>query len=100
MKKTINFYDFSEAFRTADRANQFSYEGQRALFEYLEEYEEEYDTEIELDVIAFCMQFDEYDSLEEFQLEYGHEDYPDMDSIHNETEVIEFGKGQFIIAAF
>ena len=100
MKKTINFYDFERAFSNADRANQFSYEGQRALFEYLEEYEESTGEEIELDVIAFCMHFDEYDSLEEFQLEYGHEDYPDMDSIQDRTEVIEFGKGQFIIASF
>ena len=100
MKKTINFYDFRDAFENAGRANQFSYEGQRALFEYLEQYEEECDTEIELDVIALCCEYVEYDNIEEFQLEYGHEDYPDIDSIYNETQVIEFGTGQFIIAAF
>ena len=100
MKKTINFYDFERAFSNADRANQFSYEGQRALFEYLEEYEESTGEEIELDVIALCCEYVEYDNIEEFQLEYGHEDYPDMDSIQDRTEVIEFGKGQFIIASF
>ena len=100
MKKTINFYDFEKAFSNAGRANQFSYEGQRALFEYLEEYEDSTGEEIELDVIAICCEYVEYDSLEEFQLEYGNEDYPDIDSIYNETQVIEFGKGQFIIASF
>ncbi len=100
MKQTINFYDFSDAFRKAGRGDQFSYEGQRALFDYLEEYEEGCDIEIELDVIALCCEYVEYDSLEEFQLEYGHEDYPDMDSIYNETQVIEFEQGSFIIASF
>ena len=100
MKQTINFYDFSEAFRKAGRGDQFTYQGQRALFDYLEEYEEGCDIEIELDVIALCCDYVEYDSLEEFQLDYGHEDYPDVDSIYNKTEVIEFGEGSFIIASF
>ena len=100
MKKTINFYDFERAFSNAGRQNQFSYKGQRALFEYLEEYEESTGEEIELDVIALCCEYVEYDSLEEFQLEYGHEDYPDIDSIYNETQVITFGEGSFIIASF
>ena len=100
MKQTINFYDFSDAFRKAGRANQFTYEGQRALFDYLEQYEEDCDTEIELDVIALCCEYVEYDSLEEFQLEYGHEDYTDIDSIYNQTQVITFGEGSFIIESF
>ena len=40
MKQTINFYNFSDAFRKAGRADQFTYEGQRAIFDYLEEYED------------------------------------------------------------
>ena len=100
MKQTINFYNFSDAFRKAGRADQFSYKGQRALFDYLEEYEESTGEEIELDVIALCCEYVEYDSLEEFQLQYGHEDYPDVDSIYNETQVIEFGQGSLIIGSF
>jgi hypothetical protein len=100
MKQTINFYDFSDAFIKAGRGDQFTYQGQRALFDYLEQYEEDCDIEIELDVIALCCDYVEYDSLEEFQLDYGHEDYPDVDSIYNNTEVIEFGEGSFIIASF
>lgn len=99
MKKTINFYDFSDAFRKADRSN-FTYSGLRALFEDLEEYEESTGEEVELDVIALCCEYAEYDSLADFWLEYNQEDYPDIDAIENETQVIMIDEESFIIAQF
>lgn len=59
MKKTINLYDFREAFRTMGRGNQFSYGGLEELFNYLENYEEDTGEEIELDVIALCCDYSE-----------------------------------------
>ena len=53
MKQSINIYDFRRAFKTYDRDN-FSYEGLKALFEYLEEYEDDTGEELELAVIALC----------------------------------------------
>tara|TARA_R110000796_G_scaffold16882_2_gene52363 strand:+ start:142 stop:444 length:303 start_codon:yes stop_codon:yes gene_type:complete len=100
MKQTINFYDFSEAFRNAGRANQFTYGGQRALFEYLEQYEEDCDTEIEFDVIALCCEYVEYESLEDFHLEYDKEDYPDLDTLSEHTQLIKINSDSFIIACF
>ena len=41
MYETVRFSDFVDRFHDFDRANQFSYEGLRALFDYLEEYKEE-----------------------------------------------------------
>jgi hypothetical protein len=65
MKQTVYFDDFRQAFQQSGRENQFSYEGLETLFEMLEEYEEDTGEELELDVIALCCDFTEYESLEE-----------------------------------
>lgn len=51
MVKTINLYDFERAFVDMNRANNFTYEGKKALFEYLEQYEEETGTPVEAFII-------------------------------------------------
>lgn len=61
MKKTINFYDFEQAFRDYDRIDNFSREGLETLFCYLEEVSPDF----ELDVIAICCDFSQC-SLDEF----------------------------------
>ena len=43
--------------------NNFTYEGKLALFDYLEEYEESTDTPVELDTVALCCEYTEYDNL-------------------------------------
>lgn len=100
MKQTINFYDFSNAFHKADRGDQFTYSGLRAIFDYIEEYEDSADEEVELDVIAICCEYSEYDSIADFWLEYYQEDYPDMDAIEYHTQVITIDEEAFIIAQF
>jgi len=69
MKQTINFYDFQKAFQDL-RPNSFSYQGLRALFDYLEELEESTGEEIEFDIIALCCDFTEYESVEEYARDY------------------------------
>ena len=105
MKNTINFYDFSDAFRKAGRGNQFNYEGQRALFDYLsiwtfgvEEYEDSTGEEIELDVVGICCQYVQYEHLDEFHNIYDKEDYPTLERLRDYTEVIEVDEDSFIIA--
>ena len=99
MKQSINMYQFERAFVNMDRSNQFSYDGLKALFEYLEEYEEDSGTEVELDVIALCCEYAEYDSLEEFQDNYG-EEYDSMESISDVTTLIPIDDNSFIIQQF
>lgn len=70
MKQTINEHDFIDAFRVADRLENFSYEARQALFEYLEQYEEDTGVELELDPIAICCDFSE-DSPEDIANNYG-----------------------------
>ena len=100
MKKSINYYDFKNEFRSHDRGDQFSVPALRALFEYLEELEEDCGTEIELDVIGLCCEYAEYENLEEFHEVYDKEDYPDLDTLREYTQVIEFGDESFIIGEF
>ena len=65
MKQNINFNQFVDSFSESYK-NNFSYEGKRALFDYLEQYEEDSDTEIECDIIALCCKYTEYEGVEEY----------------------------------
>ena len=95
MKTIINFSQFCDAF-SEDRKNTYSYEGKKALFEYLENYEEETDEEIELDIIALCCDYTEYENLAEIQNNYS--DIKDLDDLKDHTQVIEIeGTDRLII---
>ena len=69
MKQTVNFYDFERAFADHGRSEQFTYEGLRVLFDFLEEMEADTGEEMELDVIALCCDFYEAD-LDEIRENY------------------------------
>lgn len=98
MKTTVSLYDFREAFRGV-RPDNFSYEGLEALFDFLEQLEEDTGQEMELDVIAICCDFSEYQDLEDFRVSYG-EDYETMEDIEQETIVIMVDDERFIIQDF
>jgi len=88
MKQTVTFNAFVDEFnRFEDRKDQFSYQGKRSLFEYLEYYEEDTGEQIELDIVALCCEFTEYDSLEEFHKNYP-EAYDTLETIEEQTVVI------------
>ena len=98
MIQTINEYQFSDAFHKMGRGEQFSYEGLKALYEYLEEYETG-EQQIELDVISLCCEYAEYKSLEEFQEDYN-QDYKSLGDIMDRTQVIMIDDTSFIIQQF
>tara|TARA_R110000744_G_C19371770_1_gene563263 strand:+ start:87004 stop:87339 length:336 start_codon:yes stop_codon:yes gene_type:complete len=64
MKTQVTASDFTKAFHDMNRADNFSYEGLQALFNFLEQMEEDTGEESELDVIALCCDFNE-DTLED-----------------------------------
>jgi len=97
MYQLINEYDFVEAFKKMDRENNFSMEGRKALFNYLEELEE--NKGIELDVIAICCDYTEYKNIKEFQNAYS-EDYKTIEDIEEKTQVIKIDDESFIIQNF
>ena len=59
MFKTVNFHDFQDAFHRAGRNGQFSCEGKKVLFDYLEALEDNTGEKLELDVIALCCDYEE-----------------------------------------
>ena len=79
----VSFNQFVDEFTRMGRKDQyvdevrsrtpgnFSYEGLRALFDYLEEYEEYTGTPIELDVVALCCEFTEYEDAYDFGKNFG-----------------------------
>jgi len=99
MIQTITKSEFTSAFHRAGRGNNFTYEGLIALYDYLEEYEDSTGEQIELDVIAICCEYNEYESLEEFQEDYS-EDYQSIEEIEHATQVIMIDDDSFIIQAF
>jgi len=98
MKSTVSLSDFRDAFQI--RKENFSYEGLEALFNYLEDYEEGTDEEIELDPIAFCCDFCEYENLAEFQQDYNADDYKTLEDVEEMTIVIRVDGERFIIQCF
>jgi hypothetical protein len=91
-------YDFERAFKDCDRDN-FSYDGLKALFEYLEEYEDSTGEELELDVIALCCEYMEYDSLKEYNDDYDTK-YSEIEQVGDDTQVIPIDDNSFIIQQY
>lgn len=98
MFQHISEYDFIRAFEQV-RPDNFSRAGLSALYEYFEQLEEDIGNPIELDVIAICCEYSEYESLEEFQEDYG-DDYQSIDEIEQATTVIPVDDDGFIILQF
>jgi len=98
MTKKIYFNDFEKEFRYYGREDNFSWEGLRALFDYLEQYEEDCDQEIELDIIALCCEYTE-DSIQNIADNYGIEGDREeiLETLRDNTQVIEVNKDNIII---
>lgn len=93
MKKTVYEDDFLREFKEYSREGNFSFEGLRTLFNYLEQYEEDNGEEIELDVVSFCCDYSELTYLEfinEYNLEI--EDYYTEDCTQTWEEALEEDK--------
>lgn len=55
----VTLSDFRDAFRAAGRKDQFSYDGLRVIFDYMEDLEDSIGEPIELDVVAICCDYAE-----------------------------------------
>lgn len=80
LKKTIGLNDFIREFEECGRGNQFSMEALENLFEF---YDND-DFETELDVIAICCDWVEYETLEDYAEDYMNEN--DFEGCENEEE--------------
>ena len=96
MYNTVNFSQFCDNFSGGYKDN-FTYEGKRALFDYIEELEESGEVaEMELDPIALCGEYSEFDNLKEIQKQYSH--IKSIEDLRDSTQVIKVGStGRIII---
>ena len=94
--KPVDIYEFRRAFADYNRADQFSYEGLGALFDWLDELAEDTDTPYELDVIALCCEFTEYKNFEEIYDNYSNTEIENIEDLRDHTSVIEFDGGIII----
>ena len=91
----VNQSHFISAFKSI-RPDNFSYEGLKALYEYFDELSE--DQNIELDVIAICCDFTEYENFEEIKKDYS--DIESVDDLLGQTTLIPVGDQGYIVQAF
>jgi len=94
MKSTVNFNQFCDGFPESYQ-NNFSYEGKKALFNYLEEYEDATGEQIEFDPIALCCEYTEYKNIDDLQDQYP--DIETIDDLQQHTQVIEVPERDAII---
>lgn len=100
MKQSINFSQFCDAFRDMGRKDNFSYDGLRALFDYIEDLDDQCETDTELDVIALCCEFSEYDSASECALGYDWSDDEDLDHDDKELSALDYLNNHTLVIPF
>lgn len=110
MRQTIGFSQFCDAFSDTYKDN-FSYKGKRALYDYIVELEEDTGEEIELDTVALCCEYTEYDSAMDCIKDAGYpftfetddnatdeeKEAAALEWLRDRTQVIEFDGGIIIL---
>jgi len=64
--------DFIRKFDECGRSSNFSVEGRRVLFQYLDDFGTE-ETPYKMDVIGLCCEYSEYKNLNEYLLNYSNQ---------------------------
>ena len=73
MITTISKTQFRDEFTVYNWQDQFSYEALGALDDYLTDLDEQCDLSIELDVIALCCEYSEYDNYYDAVMAYSND---------------------------
>lgn len=96
--KEVNFDMFLNSFSDNYKQN-FTYEGKKVLFEYLENYGENVTGEpLMLDMIAICCEYTEYENFEELQKNYNVQSMEELED--NTTVLLIPNTDRFIIESY
>ena len=107
--RNIGFCEFCDAFRAADRNENFTYQGKRVLFDYLEQYSEDSGEHVDLDIIALCVDYNEDDIdtiIKEYSIDVSdaidEEDKTDIvrEYLNDNTFVVGETSSGFVFACF
>jgi hypothetical protein len=100
MVKTVSESDFIREFKDA-RPDDFSNDALSGIYNYLSDLSEDIGEAMELDVIAICCDFTEYNSLEEVIENYSDlSDIECVDDLRYYTTVIEISCDGLVIQDF
>ena len=93
---TITLSRFRDYFNQSDQyKNNFSYEGLKALYDYLWDLSEDIGNDIEMDYIGFSCDYSEYEDFKHFQEDY--KDIGNMEDLEQQTTVIKFNNNKSFI---
>ena len=81
----VNEWDFRRFFKES-RPENFSLEGLYTLYNYLNDLSEDIGKDIELDIIAICCDYTEYESLEKALEQY--ENINSYDELEQHTSIL------------
>ena len=97
--QTVNFSMFRDAFQVV-RPSNFDYDGQKALYEYLENLSDDMGEPVELDVIALCCDWRQM-TLDEIKEQYNIPEHADvLDWLNDMTIVIRVDDDSYLIQIF
>lgn len=97
--QNVDFTMFRDAFQAVLPDN-FNYDGQRALFDYLENLSDDMGEPVELDVIALCCDWQQR-TLEEIKDQYNiPEDEDAIDWLNDKTSVICVAEDSYLFRVF
>tara|TARA_R100001510_G_C7630608_1_gene189519 strand:- start:518 stop:817 length:300 start_codon:yes stop_codon:yes gene_type:complete len=99
MITTINENDFIQAFKNMGRDENFSHEALQELFAYYEQYEDSTGETVELDVIAICCDWTEYENEYQLVFDYDMSIKGGLDEIKEKTTVLKV-KNHYLVMNF
>lgn len=92
----VSFCQFTDLFYNHDREDQFSYYGKKALFNWYEELSEDQGEDLEVDIIAICCEWAEYDDLEDYNDQHGSE-YESVEELSDDYFTLVSDNGSLIV---
>lgn len=92
--KTLDQFDFDNEFERMGRGTQFTTEALTALYDFYNEHSDNVGEPWELDVIAVCCDWTEYDNMEDALRAYNLDDENDL---YDHTTVIELSYGTVLL---
>lgn len=88
---------FIDAFQQV-RPDNFTYNALEAMFDYFD-YFSSTENDCELDVIAICCEYAEYDNIEDYNHQHG-TDFASADQLEQHCTVIEIDDNRFVAGEF
>ena len=90
-----NASQFADEFHKYNRGDQFSYEALGAMFTYFEDLSEDIGEDMQLDVIAICCEYMEYNTVAEALADYDHIDT--LEELYDNMYAIELPSGGLVV---